>query len=200
MLAATAAILPPAIATSRTALMLFRASMTWPPFSRRSYFCCAATCVIDDTTRQIPAAWSRCSRIASTPSIVVPLGRPLRREVFAHVERAAHRVALKRTGKPEAQRVAVTLRVRAGDLHGVAVDRPGEIASDEIALMRTVEAIPGLFEVQRVCRRARDVVDLHVPLAADVGRRRRRACGLGRTRRLRQRSVNLLGDDRLFTT
>src|SRR5262245_37596681 len=98
-------------------------------------------CAIEQATRQIPAAWRRCSRMTSAPSIVVPLGRPVRGEVFAHVERAAHRIALNGAGEAEAQRVAMTLRVRAGDLHGGAVDRAGEIASDEIALVRSVEAV-----------------------------------------------------------
>ena len=38
IVAATAAIFPPAIATSRTALILFRASTTCPPRRSRSYF------------------------------------------------------------------------------------------------------------------------------------------------------------------
>ena len=38
---ATAAILPPRMATSRTALILFLGSMTWPPRSSRSYGCWA---------------------------------------------------------------------------------------------------------------------------------------------------------------
>src|SRR4051794_37150954 len=37
MLAATAAILPSLMATSRIALSLFFPSITWPPFSSRSY-------------------------------------------------------------------------------------------------------------------------------------------------------------------
>src|ERR1700675_385303 len=42
MAAATAAILPSRIATSRTALILFFPSTTWPPFSSRSYSCASA--------------------------------------------------------------------------------------------------------------------------------------------------------------
>src|SRR5262245_15226261 len=36
------------MATSRTALILFLGSMTWPPFKRRSYFCCAEICVAQE--------------------------------------------------------------------------------------------------------------------------------------------------------
>jgi hypothetical protein len=59
ILAATAATFPFAMATSRTALIWFRASMTCPPFSRRSYFCCADPPIIETTIRHIEAAiWS----------------------------------------------------------------------------------------------------------------------------------------------
>src|SRR5262249_30956812 len=101
-------------------------------------------------------------RMTSASSIVVPTGAPGRGADLAHVERARHRVALDRAGEPEAQRVAVPLRIRTRDLHRVAVDRAGEVAGDEIALVRALETVAGLPEVQRVRRFARQVDDAHV--------------------------------------
>ena len=50
MLAWTAAIFPLAMATSRTALIRFLPSTTWPPFNSRSYFCCAETVAMRNRT------------------------------------------------------------------------------------------------------------------------------------------------------
>src|SRR5262245_4454458 len=98
--------------------------MTWPPFSSRSYFCCAdrdtaATpipiaepaalkgCATE--ARHLPygraAALKKCAQenITSTPSVIVALSCPLRGEVLAHVERARHRVAVDRAVEAEAQ-------------------------------------------------------------------------------------------------
>src|SRR2546423_15644847 len=88
--------------------------------------------------------------ITSASSVVVLLGGPFRREVLTHVERARHRVARDGAREPEAQRVSMALRVRTGDLHGVAFDRSSEIARDEIALVRAFEAIAGLLQIQHV--------------------------------------------------
>src|SRR5690348_4219597 len=109
MLAATAATLPFAIATSRTALILFLGSMTCPPFSWRSYFCCASRRLRQQRTRRTQAAFLTFTSIASTPPVVVPPGRPLRRQVFAHIERARHLVTGDLSGETETQRITVPL-------------------------------------------------------------------------------------------
>src|SRR6266849_3052750 len=124
---ATAATLPFVMATSRTALTLFLASMTWPPFKSRSYCCCAAAWPVQERTTDNPNA-NLFITIASTPSILVPPGSPLRSQVLTHVEGARHLVAGDRAGKTEAQRVAVPFGVRAGDLHARALDGAGQIA------------------------------------------------------------------------
>src|SRR5713101_5003069 len=118
MFAATAATFPFAMATSRTALILFLGSMTWPPFKRRSYFCCAETCVIEHITRPIAAVCQGFNLMTLASPIIVPGRTPLRREVLAHVERARHRVACDSPRKTEAQCVTVPLGIRAGDLNG----------------------------------------------------------------------------------
>src|SRR5262245_25377360 len=108
--AATAATLPSAIATSRTALIRFLGSMTWPPFRSRSYFCCAGAWPIDASTKQAPAANAIVSSlIASPPTVLVPPCRPFPRQVLAHVERARHSVGGDGAAEPEAQRVAIAL-------------------------------------------------------------------------------------------
>src|SRR5262245_9036462 len=225
MLAATAAILPFAIATSRTALMLLRASMTCPPFSRRSYLCCADRPTIEPTIRTTAAACSLSliaqpiSLIATKsrkhetilykkikfvfscfrggrlgPPIVVPLRRPLRRQVLAHVERSRHRVRRDGAVEPEAEGVAVPLGVRAVHLHAAAVDGAGEIARHEIALVRALEPIARLLQVERVAGGIRRVFDPHIPLPGQI--RGRRRCSRGRLllRRIRQDGMEPLGD------
>src|SRR5262249_56099208 len=89
-----------------------------------------------------------------------------------HVERPRHLRGRDGAREAEAQRVAVPLGIAARELHTIPVDRPGQIARDEVALMRAFEAIADLPEMQRVRGRARDVVDADVPLAADVDARR----------------------------
>ena len=69
------------------------------------------------------------------------------------------------------------LRVRTGNQHGAALDRSDEISRDEIALMRSFEAIARLLEMQGMRRLAREVCDLHIPLTADIRCRRRDARG-----------------------
>src|SRR6185295_12262066 len=116
MLAAMAATFPFAMATSRTALIRFLGSMTWPPFKRRSYFCCAVTWLTQTSTRDIPAARQQTFNLmASSPAIVVPLGTPLRVQVFAHVERSGHTVSRGGAVEAEAQGIAVPLGIRTGD-------------------------------------------------------------------------------------
>src|SRR5262249_22240940 len=164
MRAATAATLPSAMATSRTALMRFLGSMTWPPLRSRSYFCCAGCgCAgawpIAASARHTPAANVDFTFIVSPSSEVVPPGAPLRGQVLAHVERPRHLRGRDGAREAEAQRVAVPLGIAARELHTIPVDRPGQIARDEVALMRAFEAIADLPEMQRVRGRARDVVD-----------------------------------------
>src|SRR2546427_7088376 len=152
MEAATAATFPFAMATSRTALIWFLGSMTWPPFNRRSYCCCgcAEAWFIKMSASDIAVTCVAFSLMALPSTIVVPRGAPLRGQVLTHIERAGHRVARDGAGKTETQRVPVTLSVRAGDLNGVAVDGSGEIARDEIALMRSLEPRAHLLHMQRV--------------------------------------------------
>src|SRR5262249_44571110 len=190
MFGATAATLPWAMATSRTALRLFFASMTCPPFSSRSYFCCAGRRVAAPAIMHAATAqWNR-PLMTSTPSIVVPLCRPPGGQVLAHVERPGHRVALDGAGETEAQRVAVTFGIGARNLHRVPVDGSRQIAGDEVALVQTFEAVAGLLQVQRVRRCARKIVDTDIPLPADVRRRRGDGRGRCRSRRFRQRRVD----------
>ena len=96
MFAATAAIFPPAIATSRTALVPLFGSMTCPPRSSRSYFVSAmappATRKSDAATTKglafmaqaLPEAWrfaekraSRYSPRLTSPDISSPATFPL---------------------------------------------------------------------------------------------------------------------------
>src|SRR5437867_3454828 len=104
--------------------------MTWPPFNSRSYFCCgcAETWLIQTRTTDTPTACVPFSLMALPSTIVVPLGVPLRGQVFAHIERAGHRVAGDGAGETKTQRVPVALGVRTGDLNRVPIDGAGENA------------------------------------------------------------------------
>src|SRR5437868_14307017 len=107
---ATAATLPFAMATSRTALMRLRGSMRWPPLRSRSYFCCGGACragmgMAAAITRHTAAAYVALTLIVSASPVIVALRGPLRGQVLAHVECARHRVACDGAGKTEAQRV-----------------------------------------------------------------------------------------------
>src|SRR6266567_3000868 len=150
MRAATAATLPSAMATSRTALILFLGSMTCPPFKSRSYFCCAGRRPVAASRRYTPAAYVAFTLIVLPSSIVVPLRAPLRRQILAHVERPGHLAAGDGAGETEAQRISVPLGVAARELHAVSIDRAGEIARDEVALMRAFDAAAHLSQMQRM--------------------------------------------------
>src|SRR5262245_22953537 len=102
MRAATAATLPLAIATSRTEVMLLRASTRWPPLRSRSYFCGADNWMVAAAANNTAIAVF----MASASSILVPCRGPRGGKVLAHVERARHPVARDRAGEAEAQRVA----------------------------------------------------------------------------------------------
>src|SRR6266699_466612 len=136
MLAATAAIFPFAMATSRTALILFLGSMRWPPFKRRSYFCCAETWLKQKSTTASPdARLQTFNPMTSSPAIVVPPGTPLRHQVLAHVERSGHRVCRGRAVEAKTQGIAVPLGIRTGNLNAAPVDGAGKVARHEVALM-----------------------------------------------------------------
>src|SRR5262245_32826894 len=167
MWGATAAILPSAMATSRRSLRLLRGSTTWPPRSSRSYLGSAARAGV----AAIGRAASRTAATASGLLMAAAFGAPARTEVFAHVQLPRHLVALHLAAEREAQCVAVRFGVAAADLDHVAVDRAAEVPGDEVALMGAVEGAALLPQVQHVPRRGRDVFDVDVPLAAEVGGR-----------------------------
>src|SRR4029453_18653351 len=169
MFAVTAATFPSAMATSRTALILFLGSMTWPPFNRGSYLRCAVTWLTLSSTSDTPTARHvACKAIASSPAIVVPLGTPCRHQVFAHVERSGHAVGRDRAVEAEAQGIAVAFGIRAGHLNAVPVDRADEVARHEVALMRTFDAIVHLSQMERMAGRVRGELDAYIQSAGQT--------------------------------
>src|SRR2546425_12914948 len=183
MRGATAATFPPAIATSRTASTPFFASITWPPRRSRSYFGSAALAVA--AARSSRPATRRVEGITRSRSPRhAPPGRPPGPQVLAHLEGARHLVAGDLAREVVVQRVAVALTVVAAKLHGVALDRPHEVAGDEVAAVGAVDLVAALAQAQAVVRGAGRVFDVHVPLAAEVGGggRGRRVGGGGRAR------------------
>src|SRR6185436_15868403 len=129
------------MATSRTALIPFLASMTCPPFRRRSYFGSAAA-AIEARPRVKRVAAPRVVFITSAPPRRAPLGRPLAAQVFAHVEAPSHFVARHLAREVVGDGVAALLAQEAADPHAVAVDRAREVAGDEVPAVRPVDVVP----------------------------------------------------------
>src|SRR5262249_11478553 len=122
-----------------------------------------------------------------------PPPRPLGLQVLAHVKVARELVALHLAREREVEGVAVVFLVRAAELHGVPVDRPAHLARDEVALVRAVEIVAALAEVEGVDGGPRRVLDADRPLAGQVrgrGRRPRGRCG----GRARERAEEPIGD------
>ena len=71
------------------------------------------------------------------------------------------------------------LAVGAADAHGVAVDGAGNLAGDELALVEPAEVVAALRQEQRVRGRRRGELDADVPLAGEIGGRRRGCRGGG---------------------
>src|SRR3954453_10322119 len=105
---------------------------------------------------------------ASEPSCGRAPRGPRRGAVLAEVERAGHRVARDPAGEAIGQRVAVPLGDAARHRDRLAVDRAGDVARDEVALVRAVEARTALAKVDGVDRTARGVGDLAVPAAVEI--------------------------------
>ena len=121
--------------------------MTWPPRSSRSYFGPAAGgcagCCARQGEQPGPARISE-HRPATTPSrLVISPSAPLRR-VAVHVAPRYSPMSsvpvisspVDLAGERQVERVAVLLAVGAADPHAVAVDRAGDLAGHEVALMR----------------------------------------------------------------
>src|SRR5262245_27198575 len=191
----TAAILPAAMATSRTAFVPLRGSMTCPPRRTRSYFGAAA--------RTGPAPPRTRSRAMARPRFVAtgsgssPPGRPAAAQVLAHVEGAAQLTARELSGEGVVERVAVLLAVRAPEPDGVAVDRPREVPGVEGPPVRPVDVVAALTQGQGVARAAGRVLDAHVPLAAEIGRRGGGRLG-GLATRVREERVEPVRHDLLL--
>src|SRR5262245_8653539 len=145
---ATAAILPPAMATSRTAFVPLRGSTTCPPRKRRSYFGSAAR--IRPAIPRKRSSAMVLSRFVATGSGSSPPGRPAAAQVLAHVERARHLVASDLSGECVVERVAVLLAVGAPDPDVVSVDGAREVPGDEVPPVGPVDVISTLAQKQDV--------------------------------------------------
>ncbi len=191
----------PAIATSLTAVMPFRGSMTWPPLKqevvlrRREHVRTADRSDQHEEpqrrmvrrkhkegTDSVEEAFSVFhfvfSSVQCSPSVVddssAPARTPPGAQILAHVELARHFVSRNRSGERKRQRIAGLSAVIAAKPNVAPIDRSGQIARDEIALMRAVDLVARLSEVQHVRRRARGVLDAHFPAAASGSRQARR--------------------------
>src|SRR5262245_47543521 len=139
--AATAATLPSAMATSRTALVPFFGSMRWPPCRRTSYFGGSAVRPTRGRRARTRAMRQGVFVIASGPGRAVAGGRPLRPQVLPHLQRAREGVAGDRAREGVVQGVAVGLVPGARDAHLRAIHAAGEVAGHEVALVRALEGV-----------------------------------------------------------
>src|SRR4029453_15470257 len=110
---AIAAIFPPAMATSRTALVPLRGSMTCPPRKRTSYF--GSVAWTPPANPRNNTSVTAPQRFAGPGSGSPPPGCPAGGQVLAHVGPARHLVARDCSGEGVVERVAVLLAVGAPD-------------------------------------------------------------------------------------
>src|SRR5688500_2619926 len=184
ILGATAAILPPRIATSRAALMLFRGSTRWPPCSSKSYFCAAAVA----GAVRIAAASSSVTRVIIRFSFFVfrfslsAARSPLSAEILAHIQLARHLILRRVARERERERVASLPGEVTAQANIAAADGSRQITRHEITLMRPLDVAALLPEMQHVRGCAGGVLDTHVPSARQINSRR-----AGRDRRVAQR-------------
>src|SRR5258706_3647228 len=182
--------------TSARALRRFLAWMTCPRRRSRSYFGSAAETEVA-TARPRRARSRGVILMTSAPPRGAPPRRPLRAQVLAHVEGATHLVARHLAREGVADGVATLLAHEAAEAHAVAVDRSREVAGNEIAAVGAVDLVAALAQVQLVVRDPRRVLDLHVPLAAQVRGRGRGRWRLVLVRRTGQEGEEAVGHDLL---
>ena len=172
--------------------MLLRGSITCPPCSSRSYFGAAATCASRTSSRQARARHAKteidcgsddCRLVALFDSRLLRLTRRLAVHLAPRYSPMSSSPDIP---SPDAFPVNVNdsesppCAVVAAQAHVAAADRSREIARDEITLMRAVDVVALLPEVQDVRRRPGGVFDAHVPSTRQIDRRRTRRRGQDR--------------------
>src|SRR5689334_4618704 len=103
------------------------------------------------------------------------LGGPLGAEVFTHIQHARHPVALELARESIRQGGTMTFADEARDANLAPGNVTRKIARDEIALVRSHQAVALLFHMERVVRSAGRELDAHVPAPGKIagGRFRR---------------------------
>src|SRR6185503_1093166 len=134
---------------------------------------------------------------SAPPRSGAPRGRPRGTQILAHVERAAHLIAVHFADKRQVDGITVLLAVCASDPDAVAVDRASDFAGHELTLMEAAEIVALLSEVKRVRRRRRRILNLHVPLTGQIQSRCRRRIRVALCRWFRQHGDEAIGDDLL---
>src|SRR6185436_19944227 len=107
------------MATSRTALRPFLASMTCPPRRSRSYLGSAADTEPARARPRRPRSLE--VFIGSATPRAAASRRPLAAQVFAHIQGSSHLVAGHIPGEGVADGIAALLAQEAADAHAVAV-------------------------------------------------------------------------------
>src|SRR5438105_11500710 len=158
----TAATLPAAMATSRTALRWLRGSMTWPPRRSRSYLGSAARAEAARARHQATSRKVRSRGMTSASPRRAARRGPAAAQVLAQVEGPRHLLARHLPRERVGDGVARRLREGTAQADGVAVDGAGEVAGHEVAAVRPVDVVLALAEVEPVHRRARRVFHAHV--------------------------------------
>src|SRR5260370_21981764 len=100
--------------------------------------------------------------------ISVPLGRKLRVEVFTHVDSPGEGIAGKGAAEDEADRIA-GLAELAPQLDLIPLDCAEDVTRGKISLMRALNPVAILRQVQRVLALAAEEFDVAVPAAGGLG-------------------------------
>src|SRR5437773_12518064 len=109
--------------------------------------------------------------LATSDPRSAPFRGPRRAQILAHIERSRHRVVGDLARKGECERVAVPFGVHAPQPNRAAVNSPGQLSRDEVAMMRTVDLLASLSDKNRLRRATGRLLDAHIPKAVQVGGR-----------------------------
>src|ERR1035437_6501300 len=148
----------------------------------------------------VDSPWRVSAHVALVwPPEHVPLRGPLCAQILAHVQRAGHGISSQLSRKTIGERGPMHFAHVAGDDYLVRGDGAGTIARHERSLVRAGDLVALLFDVQDLIRTARGELDVDVPPAGEIARRRLRRLGSLRRAGGGEYGVNPVADNLVFS-
>src|SRR6202035_3481096 len=140
----------------------------------------------DSICQRRPGGYAYCR---SWPGrIIVPLSCKLRVEIFTHVDWPREGIASQGSGEDEADGIAGCAEL-ASQLDLIPLDGAEHVSRRKISLVRALNPIAILRDVQRVLALAAEELDADVPAAAEVGCRGGRCSDRFRAALLRKHRI-----------